>query len=424
MPSDSNLSASEAKEAEVEETLDLEEDDDFEYEPEPRGASVSSRILLWLFLLVAGGIGALWGGPKVAPYLPEWAQPVAKFLSPGGASALAAVEELGENVTGEIGALKTKMAEMSVDETLIRDIATKTATAASGETEAALTATLDERIGALSSQLAAVDGGEIEGRLTKLESRIEGISAELTGLTDALKAATLEGAPISEETLDSIATNANQVAGIQAELGEISSQVGGLSQRIDEVEAASEQRAIDATAEAAALAEEAEKKAQEARVVATLAQIDSAIDEGRPFADEIGTLAENGVETIPDALSAVAESGVATTGALQASLVPLTREAIQMSIKENAGDDTLGRVGAFFQSQMTSRSLEATDGDDVGSILSRVSAALGSDDLATVGTEVEALPDSVKTLLGDWLGQVDERKSAKDAIAAFGADYS
>jgi len=71
----------------VEEAVELPEEPysyaDADAEAEERQGSVAARLLSWLVLLVIGGGVALWGGPKIAPLLPEWAEPARAYLMPG-----------------------------------------------------------------------------------------------------------------------------------------------------------------------------------------------------------------------------------------------------------------------------------------------------------------------------------------------------
>jgi len=78
----------------------------YEEHEEQRG-SFSSKVLTWLVLLIAGAAGALWGGPKLAPQLPEWAAPAAKFLTPGGDAAVQEVTALRGEVETQLAGLDT-----------------------------------------------------------------------------------------------------------------------------------------------------------------------------------------------------------------------------------------------------------------------------------------------------------------------------
>ena len=51
-----------------------------------------------------------------------------------------------------------------------------------------------------------------------------------------------------------------------------------------------------------------------------------------------------------------------TTGQLRSELTPLAHQAIRESIRAEASDSTTGRIGAFLQSQVATRSLEPGEG--------------------------------------------------------------
>ena len=383
---------------------------------EERSSSLAGRLLTYLVVLIAGAALALWGGPKLAPQLPQWAAPAAKYLTPGGDAAL-------REVTALRGDVDARLAEIPA----IPDSA-----AIAAEVEGGLAARIDAietgltaKITALGDQVNATDGGAIEARLAQLESRLEGVSAELASLSEAVSTATIDGGGMTEEALIALSANASKISGLRAELDAVAAQNGTLAQRIDDVEATAdrkvaeaEETVAEATAEAAALAAE---KARQERLGALIA----AAKGGTPFASELAAATEGGI-TVPEGLSQAAETGIKSIAALRSDLSPLAHQAIRATIKSEAAEDggTMSKFTAFLASQVATRSLKPTEGNSTDAILSRIENALGQDDLTTVLTEADSLAPAAKTVLDPWLTQVTARRDVLSALETLGASAS
>lgn len=381
----------------------------YEEVSEERGTNWAARILFWLLLLIAGAAGALWGGPKLATQLPQWAAPAAKYLTPGGDAALAEAQAVRTDVDSRLGEFDTRLVDLP---------------SADGITEAvaAAEARLGDRIAALEEAAGASEAVEaLSTRMGEIEGRLDGLTNDLTGLSDALSTAAVEGGAISAETMAEISANATTMAGLQSglktltdDVGTLSGDVTALSGRMDTIETETLKKAE--AAEAAAK--------DQARLNAIEDELDGirgAIDAGQGFGEQLAALGELGVAELPAALTDAADGSLATTGQLRSELTPLAHEAIRQTIRADAGDNTAGRIGAFLQSQVATRSLEPGEGDSTDAVLSRIEAALGADDLATVISEAEALPDVAKGLLDPWLGKVGARMAALDAVEAIGS---
>jgi len=206
-------------------------------EHDARHPSLSSRVLTWLVLLLAGAGAALWGGPKLAPQLPEWAAPAAKYLTPGGDAASRDVAALRAEVTEQF----ENAPQMPTSEDITALI--------QGQLDA-LTASTDEKIAALEAQLASADTSTMDARISTIETQIEGVSAEMSALTASVQASLSEGGSISEETLAEITSKSAEVEGLRAQLGEMTGQIGTLTQRVEDAEAAAADRVAKAQADA------------------------------------------------------------------------------------------------------------------------------------------------------------------------------
>ncbi|MEM6660423.1 MAG: hypothetical protein AAF625_20230, partial [Pseudomonadota bacterium] len=111
---------------------------------------------------------------------------------------------------------------------------------------------------------------------------------------------------------------------------------------------------------------------------------------------------------ISDALTSVADTGVAPLAQLQASIADAAREALDAA---RAADDT-GSVGAFFERRFGGRSIVPREGSDPDAVLSRVEAAVRAGDLETAISESSSLPEEAQSALGSWLEQAQQRHEA------------
>ena len=433
-PLDSNISESSGDASQPDDDLESSQiAEEYEEEVEERRVNWAARILFWLILLIAGAAGALWGGPQLAPMLPQWAAPVAKYLAPGGDAALAEAQALRNDVDTRFGEVDGKFAALPS----AQDVQTAAMDGVQGSLSD-LEARLNDRIAALEAADDGAAAEELSDRMGAIETRLDALASEVAGVSETLRTAALDGGNLSEESIAEIASNGALMAEIQSGLetlqtdvgalkdnvSEAQGQVTGLSERLDGMQA--EAVARDEAAKAA-VAEAEAAAAEQARIAAINTEIDamrSALDNGREFTAEIAALSALGVTPIPDLLVKASEGWMPTASALRAELTPLSHQAIRESIKASAGEGAAGRIGAFLQSQVATRSLEPGEGDGTDAILSRIEAAVAVDDLATVEAEAAALPDVARDLLDPWLRKVAARKAAIAAIDDIGASGS
>lgn len=174
---------------------------------------------------------------------------------------------------------------------------------------------------------------------------------------------------------------------------------------------ATEQAAAEAIAQAAADAQAATAAAE---AEAALNALRAALANGAAFADPLAQIAA--VTDVPEALSAVAETGAPTIAALQDSFPAAARAALPVALRETAGDRPMDRIGAFLQGQLGGRAITPREGDDPDAILSRVQAAVTAGDMATALTEITALPDGAKAELAPWVADAETRVAIEAAL--------
>lgn len=269
----------------------------------------------------------------------------------------------------------------------VEKLAAAPAAAPADAADAGALAALDERVGALDTQLgeriAGVDrtAGEqlaalddrLTGRLDALEQRLSSIDERLTALGEAREQAS------------------STISGLGDRLGAL--------EAVDPVEAARGPAAI---------------------TFATL-RLGEALDAGRPYAAELAALTPRleGSEDV-SALSATAESGVPTRAALAALLVLEKPAMLAATAEPAAAPADAGPLDALLsgaQSLVSIRPTGAESGDPVATEIEAVTAALAAGDLAAAEAAFAALPETVRAAAPRFAQALAQRRTAEAAFA-------
>lgn len=397
--------------------------DDHPTHAEEEHRSLASRVLTLLVAVIVGGALFLWAAPRVAPHLPAGLAPVADWLMPGARDQAAALDALRAELSARIEAIRPGLAE---DELAARIETRVEARAAAAETAAAAAlaaarAEIAARIASLSDQVRAGDSGALESRLAQVETRAQGLLSELTSLKGALSGLEKSDGVITAETSARIAAFAASVDGLRGEFDALAAKLGAITQRIDEVEAASLRRETEAAERAKAVADAAEAEQRAAARQAALAALRGRIDAGEPFVAELAEAARATGRTAPPALAAVAAEGIPTLDALRAMVPEAAHAAIRATIRSGTGDDVLSRATSFFEARIATRSLEAREGSDVDAVLSRFEARLAADDIPAALAEAAALPPEAAAAMEGVLAALRARGDVLAALAELSA---
>ncbi len=276
------------------------------------------------------------------------------------------------------GALTRGQAELAQ-----RLTAAESALADSAARAADLQASLDalaQSVANLPAAPAAPDLTPLEGRLSTLETQVQGIATLPAG--DGPANAAL----------------AAQVASLQAEV-----------QRL----AAAPAAPVADTAAITAAVAEAQAGAEALRRAGAIDRVAAALQTGGAYADALAALGE-----VPAELSGPAATGVATDAALLDAFPEAARAALAAVATEDARAGGWGdRALAFLQMQTGARSVTARDGTTPDAILSRAEAALREGRLADAVAEVQALPPPAQPAMADWLAQAQATLAARAALA-------
>lgn len=362
-------------------------------EEHAESGSLASKVLTGLVLLIAGGALALWGGPKLVPYLPSGMAPVAQFFSPGDFSGKEDVAALQT----EISDLRAKL-DQTVQASDLADVQQATETALVG----------------IQDKLNATDGEAIEARLAEVETKLSGLAAQMGSLTESLSGVQASTEGLSVEASGQIAAYKAQIEGLMAEIETLSSQQGSLAQKIDDVSVVSERKVAEAEEMVATVTEEAATQVATAEIQKGLATLAKALESGSDLSEPLGLLSSAGLE-VPAELSGFADTGIPTLATLKTQFSASAHQALKASIKANAEDGLGSKLGSFLRSQVTVRSLEPKEGTDTDAILSRMQGNLDNDALEAAVSEAAALGAEPKEALAGWLD------SAKNRLGALGA---
>lgn len=311
---------------------------------------------------------------------------LARYVAPDG-WPLASNEQLKTELAGQTGQLTT------LAEAVKRlEAAAKTPAAENPELAARITA-LEAGLKSATDAMASVpDAADLNERVAMLETRLAGLGST----------------PVSGNGPAPAALN-----GLQSEIAALRSDIDAQKVTLAaEIEAATE-------ASRAQLAEAQALKAS-AAVASALGRINTAIENGAPFAAVLVDLQAAG-RTIPSGLLAVAERGAPTLRAVQDGFPEAARAALAASLRANAGESLTDRMTAFLRAQTGARSLTPREGADVDAVLSRMEAALQSGDVPLALTEAKGLPPEAKDAMADWTALAERRQLATQAVADLSA---
>ena len=281
-----------------------------------------------------------------------------------------------------------------------------------------------DQIAALEAQLADIPTTDLSGVETQISDLGDATTAQLGEVADSLSAQVdaldvrlleVEKRPGADGTLSDTA-----LAAYQRELEELRAELDAQQETVMSAAAQAEADLAEARAEAERLEREALAAAEAAAARAALNRVATAVETGAPFADALNDL---GAADVPPALSAAADTGVATTAQLTDAFPAAARAALATARAEGVSDDA-GGIGGFLRSQFDVRSTTPQEGSGPDAVLSRAEAAVKEGRVADALAEIEALPEVARAELTDWTARAQERSDVLDAIADLSETYN
>lgn len=356
----------------VEETSKDEPAQDEHAEPEEVEEdehNLSSRILRVLAILAVGAVGGIWAAPKIAPMLPAGLKPVAEFLSPQA------------NMSAQIVTMQTDFNAR---------LAKIEATSDQQEAIAQITPVLDQLNSNNADLTANVD--TLSQTTRTLEDSLAALQAELIKIT-ARQALTTQNGQVSDDALQQFEDKLAAITTAQQKLNH------------------SQSRAVEAQ-------QDANSKLRMAEATSALAQISNALKAGKPFQTALTQLSDATGITASAGLTGIAAKGTTSLSALKKQLPGLARIALRDDDAANANGTALGKFTSFLKSQVGTRSLEPQSGDGLDAVLSRIEAALETDDTDNALTETAALSAPAQQTMTGWIVSLTQLNDATTAVQA------
>jgi hypothetical protein len=369
------------------------------------GAALLAAVTSFLTHAAAGLIGGLavlaaiaWG------YLPMSATADAPDLAPleGRIAKLEAAPQTPDNREA-IEKLETRVA----------DLETK-----ASDTPPELAA-LTDRVTQLESSLksmaeAAKDGGSvadaaaISQQINEAEKRLD--EKIETALAEAKTGAETDTTAIDSLKKELADVDAKLKALTEAELGSEEAQllpeIAVLDERLRKIESTLPQllEAVD----------EDINDTKRATLAIALANLRAAVDDGRPYADELAALTQLSPGTADfGSLLDYEDTGIPTMRALTASFEEAREDAL--STQQSSGDASIiDRLLGSAESLVKIRRIdEAAEGDQPDAVLARAGAKLEQGDLGAAVNEVETLQGAPREAFTKWLDAAQARLDAE-----------
>ncbi|WP_371224865.1 COG4223 family protein [Roseovarius sp. 2305UL8-3] len=245
--------------------------------------------------------------------------------------------------------------------------------------------------------------GDMSSALESLADRLAALEAQVSSFDSRLT--DVEKRPLTEGASD---------AAVAAYERELKALQDAMAAQRAEIEAMA--------AEAQTMEASAEETAQATMRRAALTRIQTALDTGSGFAPALADLEAAGMSA-PAILAQVAETGAPSLAQLQADFPEAARAALAVS-RRDAAVEGEGGFAAFLKNQLGARSLEPREGDEPDAVLSRAEAAARDGRLTDALAEIEALPESGRAEMSDWVAQATIRLDAVAAAETLGSELN
>lgn len=252
------------------------------------------------------------------------------------------------------------------------------------------------------SQMIEQSASSFAEQLAGLERRIEEVSSRLDQALDTpSEAGALSPAALAEYQEEIVALRA-----------ELDAQQSSLAQMVDQ--AASQLEA--AQAQSQQFEESAAQVARSATLRLALAKLQAAIETGSPYQAVMPEFTEALGTDVPAAISQNAGDGVPTQAALVADFDVAADSALAVARAEGVDGEERTAFGAFLRSQFDVRSVTPQEGTSVDAILSRAQAALNAARLADALAEVRTLPEVARAEMVNWISGAEARAAVVAAV--------
>ena len=322
---------------------------------------------------------------KSLPIVPIVLALIIGALIGGGSSALVSILNSGGSDSSQVASLAARVDALEKRPDAKAEVEAQKGQAATPQAPAFDPAPLEQKIAGLKSDLDALK------QKGAGDPQIDSKVAALGGSVYALKA---------------------QGAGVK----DLDGKVTALAATLDGL------KKEDATTESSLAALQDGQKSLEAKVTSAPAlavvadSLVTAIAHGTPYASEVAALGSLGADPAKIAvLKENADKGVPSAKALEQSFKPLADKIIAASNKVPPNASLMDRLKSGMSSMVSVRSAGASDGDDVGSRVSRIETDLAHDDVAGAYATWDGLPADAKAKSDAWGALAKTHVEAADA---------
>lgn len=172
-------------------------------------------------------------------------------------------------------------------------------------------------------------------------------------------------------------------------------------------------------AELAALKMQGSPAAQMAKAALLFNVLAEKAKTGEPYRRELQEYESGAGATLPPAIGAGADKGLATLAALKGEF-PEIRDAALAAARREASKGPVSRLGANFASLVRLRPAAPIDGRGPAAVLSRAEGDLAADDLDGALAELEGLAGAARGETAAWAAKASARAAADAALSETG----
>lgn len=287
--------------------------------------------------------------------------------------------------------------------------------------KAADLAALETQISALSTQISEIGSVDVDSVVqAALGAALDASTRDLAQMRDQMSALAtrieqLETATVSAVVLDDAATQA-AIDATMAQTDALREQLAAEQARLQELADAAAAQLEQARAAAEAEEAAAAQAARDAALRVAAAKVQSALETGLPYADDLAAVQAAAGQPLPAGLTAPAASGVATLSDLQDEFAAAARAGLAAARAAGVSGENAGTIGGFLRNTFDVRSVSPKDGADADAILSRAEEAVRQGRLTDALAEIATLPDQAQAPMADWVALAQSRVDALAAI--------
>jgi hypothetical protein len=290
---------------------------------------------------------------------------------------------------------------------------TNDALGAEANRESAAVAALGKRISALEAGAGASNTGDLDKRVTALETSNAGNSAA-SDATQRLAAQAKDLRVDVDAEKGQLPDLSARVAKLESDAPKANvagSDLAALAGRIDKIEAA-----LSAPKSETRAAAEPPAAADNITTIAIIAEVaEERLRSGAAFGPELAALQRMGVDAAALAPLEAVVNGAPTNSTLAASFSTVAPHVLAATSQPDTGSVS-DRFLAHLHNLVKVRELNETAGDDPQALVSQIEAASRRGDIGAALAAFDKLPEAARKAAGDWPTLARARQAAETAL--------